>query len=130
MSRFALNLLAYLLPTFGLGFVWHLKLFRGYYRDLGIYRPDVIVPFGFLSMLLQGMIFAFVYPRLMTNPGALSSGLRFAAGAALLSWSFTTIAVAAKHPMTSVPRFLAIETIFTAVQFLLVGPLIALTSRL
>jgi hypothetical protein len=36
----------------------HLKLFTNYYHALGIRRPDVIVPFGFLSMLVQGVIFA------------------------------------------------------------------------
>src|SRR5262245_7323805 len=102
---FTLALLAYLVPTFILGYVWHLKLFAEYYRDLGIYRPDVIVPFGFLSMLLQGSIFAFVYLRLMDRPATLAAGVRFAAAAALLSWTFTTLAVAAKHPMTSVSGF-------------------------
>lgn len=129
MSQFVLSLLGYLVPTFVLGFVWHLKLFHAYYRELDIYRPDVIIPFGFLSMLIQGLIFAFVYPRLVPDPGAISCGLLFAAGAALLSWTFTTLAVAAKHRMTSVRRFVAIETAFTAVQFLLVGPLLALSSR-
>ena len=126
---FTLALLAYLVPTFILGYVWHLKLFADYYGDLGIYRPDVIVPFGFLSMMLQGSIFASVYPRLEQQPTTLSGGLRFAAVAALLSWTFTTLAVAAKHPMTSVSRFLLIETAFTIVQFLLVGPLLALSAR-
>jgi hypothetical protein len=123
-------LLAYLVPTFILGYVWHLKLFAEYYHGLGIYRPDVIIPFGFLSMLLQGAIFAAVYPRVIDTPGTLSGGMRFAAGAALLSWTFTTLAVAAKHPMTSVSGFVAIETGFTVVQFVLVGPLLALAMRL
>lgn len=130
MSHFWLNLLAYLVPTFILGFVWHLKLFHRYYEQLNIYRPNVIIPFGFLSMLLQGVLFALVYPRLFGDPASLVCGMWFGLGAALLSWSFTTLAVAAKHPMTSVKGFVAIETAFTAVQFLLVGPLFALTSRL
>jgi len=127
--RFALRLLAYVVPTFALGFVWHLKLFGAYYHDLGIYRPDIIIPFGFLSMLLQGAVVALVYPRLVARPESLAGGLRFAALAAVLSWTFTTLAVAAKHPMTSVPGFVAIESAFTVVQFLLVGPLLAVSSR-
>lgn len=87
------------------------------------------MPLGFASILVQGSLVAWAYPRLMSRPGSLESGLKFSAGAALLSWSFTTLAVAAKHPMTSVPDFLAIETAFTAVQFLLVAPLLALSSR-
>jgi hypothetical protein len=127
---FVFALLAYLVPTFILGYVWHLELFAATYHDLGIYRPDVIIPFGFLSMLLQGSIVAAVYPRLVDRPGMLASGMRFAAGAALLSWTFTTLAVAAKHPMTSVSTFVGMETAFTVVQFLLVGPLLALGARM
>jgi len=126
---FVLALLAYLVPTFILGYVWHLQLFMNYYHDLGIYRPDVIIPFGFLSMLIQGAIFAAAYPRFVEQPWRIASGIRFAALAALLSWSFTTLAVAAKHPMTSVSGFVLIETMFTFVQFALVGPLLPLSAR-
>ena len=127
--RFILNLLAYVIPTFILGFVWHLVLFASYYRDLGIYRADVIIPLGLSSMVLQGAVFAFVYPRLVAEPDSLAGALRFGAVAALLSWTFTTLAVAAKHPMTSIGGFVAIETAFTVVQFLLVSPLLAFSSR-
>lgn len=126
--HFVLNLLAYLVPTFILGFVWHLKVFDAAYRELDIYRADVIIPFGFVAMLIQGMVFAVLYPRVVDNPRSVLDGLRFAAAAALLSWSFTTLAVAAKHRMSSVRRFLAIETAFTIVQFAIVGPMLALTS--
>ena len=128
-KRFALTMAAYVVPTFLLGFTWHLVLFGDYYDALRIYRPDVIIPFGFGSMLVQGAIFAWAYPRLVDRPEQLSSGMKFAAAAALLAWSFTTLAVAAKHPMTSVGGFVAIETGFTVLQFLLVGPLLALSSR-
>ena len=59
----------------------------------------------------------------------MSRGLAYAAFGALLSWSFTTIAVAAKNVMTSVPDYLVIETAFTAVQWAIVGPLTALAFR-
>lgn len=126
---YSLALLAYLVPTFILGYVWHLKLFAGVYDDLGIYRPDVIVPFGFLSMLLQGSIFAIAYHRIIERPWKFADGMGFAGAAALLSWTFTTLAVAAKHPMTSVSRFMLIETCFTLVQFAMVGPLLVLGAR-
>ncbi len=129
MLRFVLTVLAYLVPTFALGFTWHLKIFQATYRELRIYREDIIIPFGFASMLIQGIIFAVAYPRLVVNPASIASGMGFAAAAALLSWTFTTLAVAAKHPMTSVSRFVATETGFTALQFLFVGPLFALAAR-
>ena len=47
-----------------------------------------------------------------------------------LSLLATTLAVAAKHPMTSVSGFVSIETAFTVVQFALIGPLLVLSLRL
>jgi hypothetical protein len=47
----------------------------------------------------------------------------------VLSWSFTTIAVAAKNVMTSVPDYLLIESAFTAVQWSIVGTLTAIVMR-
>jgi hypothetical protein len=126
--RFGLAILAYVVPTFVIAFVWHLILFEGYYAALQIYRSDVIVPFGLLSMLIQAVIFAGFYQSAFSGrPGGwLSRGLTYAAVGALLSWSFTTIAVAAKNVMTSVPDYLLIETAFTIVQWIVVGPLTAL----
>jgi len=126
--RFGVAVLAYIVPTFALGFVWHLILFEGYYDRLAMYREDIIIPFGLLSMLIQAVLFAWLYEKAIApRPGAwLGKGLRYALLGGLLSWSFTTIAVAAKNVMSSVPDYLVIETAFTAVQWIIVGPLTAL----
>jgi ABC-type sugar transport system permease subunit len=126
-NRFGLGVLAYLVPTFALGFVWHLILFKQYYEDLAIYRKDIIIPFGFLSMMVQAFLFVWMYRQVFAprNGSLLARGLLYAAFGAVLSWSFTTLAVAAKNTMTSVPHYLVIETAFTVVQWILVGPLTA-----
>jgi hypothetical protein len=126
--RFGLAVLAYVVPTFALGFVWHLVLFQSYYAALAIYRSDIIIPFGLLSMLIQAVAFAWIYDNVFARWQAslLMRGLAYAAFGALLAWSYTTLAVAAKNVMTSVPDYLVIETAFTAVQWIIVGPLTAL----
>lgn len=128
-KRIAIAAVCYLIPTFALGFVWHLVAFKGYYEALKIYRQDVIVPFGFLAMSVQSLLFSWVYSRVFA---VWSEGIRralgYAAFGALLSWSFTTIAVAAKNVMTSVPDYLLIESAYTVVQWLLVAPLTVLLS--
>jgi hypothetical protein len=131
MKHYPLAVLAYLVPTFALGFVWHLVLFQSYYEALAIYRRDVIVPFGFLSMLIQAVIFAWVYDKAFAGAGGnlLSRALRYGAVGAVLSWSFTTLAVAAKNLMASVPDYLLIETAFTIVQWALVAPLTVLVVQ-
>jgi hypothetical protein len=128
MRRFTVGVLAYLVPTFALGFVWHLILFKDYYEALAIYRSDVIIPFGLLSMLIQGVIFAWIYVNAVAprNGSLRSRALAYGAIGAVLSWSFTTIAVAAKNLMSSVPDYLLIETAFTLVQWIMVAPLTVL----
>jgi hypothetical protein len=131
MTRFILGVLAYLVPTFALGFVWHLVLFEHYYDVLAIYRSDIIIPFGFLSMLVQAVIFAWIYEKAFVprNGAFWSRALAYGAPGAVLSWSFTTLAVAAKNLMASVPDYLLIETGFTIVQWVMVGPLTVLAFR-
>jgi hypothetical protein len=129
--HFLLAVVAYLLPTFVLGFVWHMIVFKTQYERLAVYRPDVMFPLGLASMLTQGLAYAWVYPRLFsTAPDAwIGSAMRFAVVFAAIAWSFSTLAVAAKHRMSSVRSFVAIETAFTVVHFLVVSPFIALAYR-
>jgi hypothetical protein len=129
-KRIVIGAFTYLVPTFALGFVWHLVAFKGYYEALAMYRKDVIIPFGFLSMSIQAVLFAWVYARVFAAwSDAKLRALGYAAFGAVLSWSFTTIAVAAKNVMSSVPDYVLIETGFTLVQWLIVGPLTVLLLR-
>lgn len=128
--QFWLGFAAYVVPSFPIAFIWHLMLFAPAYHALAIYRDDVIIPFGLLSMFIQGAAFSFAYPRVFADRApVLRNGLLYGLALGLLSWSFTTLAVAAKNLMASVPTYLALETGFTLVQFVVVGPLIAWAYR-
>lgn len=122
---------AYLLPTFPLGYCWHLVAFADHYEQLATYRDEVIIPLGLASMLIQALLFAWSYP-LLARPARgrwLAGATRFGLFAGLLAWSFAVLPVAAKYRMSSVPDFLVLETAFTVVQFAIVSPLIALAYR-
>jgi hypothetical protein len=131
MKKFWLAALAYLLPTFPLGYFWHLAIFKDAYDRLDLYRAEVIIPLGFASMLVQAILFAWAYPKLFSTRRERwrASALRFGAAFAVLAWSFTTLPVAAKYRMSSVGEFLLLETGFTILQFAVVAPLIALAYR-
>ena len=131
LRSFWLGMAAYLAPTFPIAFIWHLVLFEPNYHALQIYRADPIIPFGLASMIIQAIVFSWVFPRAFagSSGSVLKNGLLYGLGAGLLSWSFTTLAVAAKHPMASITDYVLLETAFTVLQFLIVGPLIALAYR-
>lgn len=129
IKRYALALAAYLVPTFGLAIVWHLIVFASYYDALEVYREDMIIPFGFATMLLQGGIYGWLYPRIWGGLSIASGGLRAGLIFGILSWSYMVLAVGAKHRMASVPDYMVIETCFVALQFAIYGPLIAWVWR-
>ena len=85
--HFAAAAVAYLLPTFPLGYLWLLNWFHAHYEQLQMYRADVIIPMGLGSMLIQAAIYAALYPRMFAGQswvrGALSFGLTFGT----LAWS-------------------------------------------
>jgi hypothetical protein len=55
----------------------------------------------------------------------LAKAVEYAVFGAVFSWSFTTLAVAAKSPMTSIKDFMVIETAFTVVQWVAVAAITA-----
>ena len=117
--------MAYMLPTFPLGFFWHLTIFADYYKSLNVYREDIVIPFGMASMLIQGFVWSIVYERLFAGSSVLKGALKFASLACPLAWSFMVLAVSAKHQMSSVSGYLMIETCFVLVHYAVVSPLIA-----
>lgn len=131
MKTYALAVTAYILPTFPLGYAWHLVTFAEAYERLEVLRPEVIIPLGFAAMAVQGTIFAWLYPRLFSTVRAdwIKSAASFAVIFGALAWSFMVLPVAAKYRMASVADFMLLETGFTVLQYLVVSPLIALAYR-
>lgn len=125
MKKRFFAVLAYMLPTFPLGFFWHLTIFADYYKSLHVYRDDIVIPFGIVSMLIQGVIWTIVYERLFAGESVVKGALKFAALACPLAWSFMVLAVSAKHIMSSVSGYLLIETAFVLLHYAIVSPLIA-----
>lgn len=125
MPIFYQYLLAYLVVSFALGAIWHIVLFKEYYKTLAIYS-NIEKPrfsFGFFAILLQGIVFAYVYP-LIAGPWI------FALGLFMLLTSFMVFAEAGKQNATSLFGFVTIQVAFSAVQTVLVALVFLLVSSL
>jgi len=126
VGTFLLGFLAYVLPTFPIGWFWHMTVFKSYYDGLEVYRDDLLVPLGLASIVVQGVVWVYLYSHLFAGENVLRGAAKFAALTAPLAWSVMVLAVAAKHQMTSPANFLLIETGFIALQYAVVSPLLAL----
>lgn len=120
--------LAFLAITFALGFVWHLVVFKDLYRRLAIYSriDDPIVPLGFLSMVIQGAVLAYLYPFVARGDSPLVAGLQFGMLTGVFIASSAVIAEAAKQRVTSLGTWFAVEGLYYAIQFGLSGMAIGL----
>jgi hypothetical protein len=111
--------LAYLVPTFPLGYFWHLVTFADRYHRLEMYRDDGDHPLGPGldgdpgARLCLGLSAA--VPRHPRAVAAWRHRLRCTFG--VMAWSFVVLPVAAKYRMASVQDFIVLETCFTALQF-------------
>jgi hypothetical protein len=111
-----IHVLAYLILSFALGAIWHIVLFKEYYRKLAIYS-NIEKPrfaFGFSAMLLQGVVLAYAYP-LIQNPWLFGLGLF------MLLTSFMVFAEAGKQNATSLSGFVLIQTTYCAIQAILIS---------
>jgi len=119
--------LGYAVVTLILGMVWHFVWFHDLYHQLGIYnRQEPIIPLGMLSMLIQGLILAYLYPFFYQAGHPVTQGIKYGLLMGLYLYSVSTLANAAKIMVTSMPVWLGIQALFHTIQFVLAGALIGL----
>jgi hypothetical protein len=114
---------AYVAITFALGFVWHLLVFKNLYHRLAIYTrlDDPIIPLGLLSMLIQGAVLAYLFPKIVDIQGSAFEGIAFSLLIGLFLASSAVIAEAAKQRVTSLRIWFVVESLYYFIQFLLTG---------
>jgi len=129
-TKLILTVLAYLVPTMILGMVWHFVWFSALYESFGIYnRKDPIIPLGFGSMLLQGLIIAYLYPYYAREQHSIARSLKFSLIMGFFLFTVSTLANAAKIEVTSMTNWLAVQFFFHLLVSTVAGVLIGLVYR-
>lgn len=128
--KFTLIALAYIIPSMILGYTWHLIIFKNLYDKLGIYnRAEPIIPLGFASMIIQGLIIAYLFPYFAKNNYIIGVGIKFSLLMGLFLFSVSTLANGAKIQVSDMQSWLFIQVIFHFVQFSIAGILIGLINK-
>ena len=121
MTKIVYGALAYLLITFPWAVLWHLVLLKDFYIEMGYVSKEPIIALGFASILIQGLLLSYIYPRAFTQTGLMANALKFSGLAFIYLWTSHVLSFAAKGHLTSLPLFIGIESLYLALQFLFFG---------
>jgi hypothetical protein len=122
VGMFAVSAVVVLAVMFAFAAGWHLVVFKDLYARLAIYtRAEPIIPLGLISMLLQALIFAYLFPIFAAGKPPILAGLGFGLLMGVLMGSIGALAEAGKQNVTSLSTFLTLESAFYAIQYTVVG---------
>ena len=125
MKRFVLSVLAYLIVVFIIAVTWHVVLFNQQYLSFGM-RKEPIFELGILSMIIQGLISAYLFPKVAKENSPIYEGLKFGLIIALFMGSYGVLAEAGKYDVGSVSSYVGYEGAFFIIQYAIVGVVIGL----
>lgn len=126
-KKITLATISYVVLSMAIAFPWHLIWFHDLYLKIGaVTRPEPIIPLGMLSMLIQGVVIAYIYPFWYRGGNPIVQGVKFSLIVGLLVYTVMGFATAAKMNIEPVSTFLIYHTIFQFLQFTITGAALGL----
>ena len=126
-KKFVLAALAYIIVTFIIAAGWHLGLFKDIYDQLAIFtRKEPLIHLGVTSMILQGLVLAYIYPLFRKTGKPVNEGLKFGLLMGIFMGSNAVFAEAGKQEVTYLSTWLLLESVYYLFQFAIVGIVIGL----
>lgn len=123
--QFLLGTLAYIVVTFPLAVLWHMKVFRAKYMAWQYFGEDVKPILGLCSMVVQGIVLSYGYSVLAVDHGSMLTGIGYALVMGLFLWSAHVLAAMGKSSAIRHFEFFTMETIYLIIQFVVYGVLIS-----
>lgn len=131
VSLIAVDAVLYLVLTLGFAIIWDLQVFTAHYTALGWPSPEEAdVPLGFLAIVTQAMILAWLFSQIAGKAPLGRSIVIFCSLAFAFLWSSHVVGDAAKCGFVPKSTFIAIESLYLVLQFVLYGSALALVHGL
>jgi UDP-N-acetylmuramyl pentapeptide phosphotransferase/UDP-N-acetylglucosamine-1-phosphate transferase len=124
-----LTVLAYMIVTFGVQGASHFAINAEHYAAISIMRSEPIIPMGLASMIIQGLLFAYLFPIFNRGPSPIRNGLLFSWALGGFLASYIVLGEAGKYAVPSLSSWIVVELSVAAVQYTLFGLLLGLLHR-
>jgi len=123
MRTILLAIIAYVVLTFALGFVWNLILFKDLYAGMtgAATRTNPIIQLGLIAILLEAITLSLAFHRFHNPTIGLKSGLGIALGLGLFSMTYASLVVPAKFAIEPVATYSLMEIAFGLIHYTLAG---------
>ena len=127
LKKYFLGVIAFILVGFAIAAVWHFVLFGQIYSDLKIYTIEPIIVLGFISFILEGLAFIYVFQLFRRGKKPLLEGLLFGLVVyGIIMGGVGVLAEGAKHYVTSLSTWLLVEGAFYLVTGAIIGMVVGL----
>lgn len=124
-----LTVLAYVVTTFAVQGASHFAINAGHYAAIPIMRTEPVIAMGLLSMVVQGVLFALLFPTFQRGGGAVWDGVKFSWALGGFLASYIVLGEAGKYAIPSIASWIAVEGSVAFVQYTLFGVLLGLIHR-
>ena len=127
MKKYIFATLAFIITGFIMAFLWHLVIFKDTYEALKIYTIEPIIALGFISFILEGLAFVYVFQFFRRGKKPLQEGLIFGLVVyGVIMGGVGVLAEGAKHATTSLSTWLVIESEFYIITGAILGTIVGL----
>ena len=127
VKKYIIATIAFIVVGFIIAFVWHLALFKEVYDSLKIYSREPIIALGFISFILEGLAFVYIFQFFRRGKNPILEGLVFGLLAyGVLMGGVGALAEGAKHTTTSLSKWLVLEISFYLITGAILGMLIGI----
>ncbi|GEM_PF-6776621 len=127
LKKYIQGVTAFILIGFAIAAIWHFILFGQVYNDLKIYTIEPIIPLGFISFILEGFAFVYIFQLYRRGKKPLQEGLLFGVIVyGVIMGGVGVLAEGAKHFVTSLSTWLLVESAFYLITGAVIGTVVGL----
>jgi hypothetical protein len=128
-STVLLTMLAYVVCTFAVQGASHFAINADHYAAMSFLRAKPVIPLGVAAMLIQGALFAWLFPTFNRTGNAVRNGLVFSWALGGFLAAYMVFALAGEYAVPSIPAWIGVEGSVAAVQYTVFGVLLGLLHR-
>ena len=124
-----LTVIAYVVATFGVQGTSHFVINASHYANIPIMRTEPLVPMGLASMVVQGLIFAWLFQTFNRRGHPIRDGVIFSCALGGFLASYIVLGEAGKYAIPSIGSWIAVEGSAAVVQYVVFGIFLGLLHR-